>query len=144
MLINSDCLNVSKSSSKYRVVTKSCDRKLIKKHLNLMTQNFMKVSRNFAKQTLVDHPSKILPPRANNPQHSRFAHPINTKLKKNVYRYALLIGHFLLRQGAGTLLHVLNVCCSFHQKWSKLDTFSVQGIKIQDFGFNFSIKGPSK
>jgi hypothetical protein len=40
-------------------------------------------------------------------------------------------------KGAGTLLHMLHVCYSFHQKCSKLDTFTDQGPNILKTGIKF-------
>jgi hypothetical protein len=40
-------------------------------------------------------------------------------------------------KGAGTLLHMLHVCYSFHQKCSKLDTFTDQGPNILETGIKF-------
>jgi hypothetical protein len=37
-------------------------------------------------------------------------------------------------KGAVTLLHMLHVCYSFHQKCSKLDTFTDQGPNILETG----------
>jgi hypothetical protein len=46
-------------------------------------------------------------------------------------------------KGAGTLLHVLHVCYSFHQKCSKLGTHTTQGLKNNFYLRCFSISsGP--
>jgi hypothetical protein len=42
-------------------------------------------------------------------------------------------------KGTGTLLHVLHVCYSFHQKCSKLHTFIDQGPNILETGTKFKI-----
>jgi hypothetical protein len=48
------------------------------------------------------------------------------------YRYSATF-----QKGAGTLLHMLHVCYSFHQKCSKLDTFTDQGPNILETGIKF-------
>jgi hypothetical protein len=51
--------------------------------------------------------------------------------------YGVLLRHAY--KGAGTLLHVLHICYSFHQKCSRLDTFTDQGPNILEMGIKFKI-----